>query len=339
MAETGQGALKTFLNIVKGLVLLMGLIFWYIPELLFRCLPLSLKSNMRFGRRYLVKGWLGFGQTTELKVTELKDVFKHSMRGNCPRVQCRGGEQTPLSSFLGIYDMLMVLTEELHYVDVMNLSRVSRSVREAVLPADDFDRRIQTFKRYTCRADTKEACWVCEKQICESCRRTPLIREATLSHHLHNCRPYCTRCHRTHIIKRHGTRRSLTQSPYCKCAPAPRNPNFMQRWFNGDQFYSSKQWNIPKLMRHVCVECKQHTTTEMLDMRDKKTKLELKRGMRDGEEKWTQCNNCKENLGTGPRWWICGIAGCQLECRSTVHKGWGRKVKDRSSTRLGDEAV
>jgi hypothetical protein len=73
-------------------------------------------------------------------------------------------------------------------------------------------------------------------------------------------------------------------------------------------------------------------------MREHKTKMELKRGMKDGK-KWTTCDKCKEDLGTGPRWWICGISNCGLECRSTVHKGWGRKVKDGGRTPLGDEAV
>jgi hypothetical protein len=176
MAVSASKASLSLLLIVPKIVFwaLYGII-WIIPEVFFRCLPLSFKSKVRFGRRYAFKSGLGLEQKAELGVTELKDVYKQAKMKRKTRYQGGAGEVSPLSNFLGIYDMLMAVTEEMHYSDVMELSRVSRSVREAVLPANDIDRRIETFKRYTCREDGKKECWICDKQICNVCsadRRT-----------------------------------------------------------------------------------------------------------------------------------------------------------------------
>tara|TARA_R110002003_G_scaffold135_6_gene12553 strand:+ start:5961 stop:6299 length:339 start_codon:yes stop_codon:yes gene_type:complete len=111
------------------------------------------------------------------------------------------------------------------------------------------------------------------------------------------------------------------------------------RWFNGSAYYATKQRSIPKVARAVCRDCNLYTAEELLELREEKTKLELKRGEKDGE-KWTKCarSSCGRALGTGPRWWVCaGRTGCLKECRSAVHKGWGRSEK--REVVAGEEAV
>lgn len=161
---------KSFLNFLTAvprcIVTLLLLLVWFLPQSFFRCLPISLKAKVRFGRRYTVKSLWGLEQKAELEVTELKDVYKQNQRKQLPRYQGGPGEACPLSDFLSVYDMLMAVTEDMHYLDVMTLSLVSKSVREVVLPAHDFDRRIKTFRRYTCPGKKKVECWICDKQIC-----------------------------------------------------------------------------------------------------------------------------------------------------------------------------
>lgn len=328
------------------------MILWWIPEGIFRCLPISWKSKVRFGRRYALKTGLGLEQEAEIGVTELKDMYKRSRRRKHSPYQGGAGEPSPLSNFLGIYDMLMAVTEELHYSDVMSLSLVSKSVREAVLPSHDLQRRLGAFKTYTCRDNETRHCWVCSRQICvvwsplyraltahfpitdvvfQDCQRTPLVREVTLFHHLHKCRPYCTSCYKTVVKQRPGRVIARTKAPHCDCAPRTAHPNLIQRWFNGSSYYSSKQVSIPKLPRTLCSECNMHDPEMLTAMRERRAKMELKKGLKKDSAKWTTCAKCNGKLGTGPRWWICVNTNCEKECRSIVHKSWGRKEKSETA--------
>lgn len=80
-----------------------------------------------------------------------------------------------------------------------------------------------------------------------------------------------------------------------------------------------------------------HDALVLMEMRERGVKMELMKGMKKDPQKWTMCAKCKGKLGTGPRWWICGRAGCEKECRSTVHKGWGRT--DKSDTATSGEGI
>jgi hypothetical protein len=178
--------LVCLLSIPKFIALILLGFLWYLPEVCFRCLPLSLKSKVRFGRRYALKSGLGLEQKTELGVTELKNVYEQNKRKRDARYQGGPGTESPLSKFLGVYDMLIFVTEELHYTDILNLSRVSKSIREVVLPTHDFDRRIEIFKRYSCSDALKTVCWICDTQICTVRPQVPLIYPLVLTHYDRN---------------------------------------------------------------------------------------------------------------------------------------------------------
>jgi hypothetical protein len=174
--------LQCFISMPKGILWTLVGIFWAFPQALFRCLPISFKSKVRFGRRYAVKTGLGLEQKCELGITELKDVYRHGESRRSPRYKGGPGERSPLSDFLGTYDMLITVSEEMHYSDIMNLSRVSKSVREAVLPAHDLTRRLEIFRRYTCTDGLKTDCWVCDKSICTVSRIYCFRKRATFVH-------------------------------------------------------------------------------------------------------------------------------------------------------------
>jgi hypothetical protein len=153
------------INIPKGWAIILAGILWIIPGYFFRCLPIAVKSKVRFGRRYALKSGLGVEQKAELEVTELKNVYQESKRSK-RRYKGDSGTPTPLSDFLGVYDMLIAVTEELHYSDVLNISLVSKSVRHSVFPAEFIEQRREAFQRYTCNGELSGSCWLCRKQIC-----------------------------------------------------------------------------------------------------------------------------------------------------------------------------
>jgi hypothetical protein len=166
MRSVLKNMLEFTLNIPRWIAWLLLGILYFLPEWLFRCFPHTVKSKVRLGRRYALKGGLSLEQKAEIGVEELKDMYKQNKNRGLDRYQGSGGAEVPLSKFLGIYDMLMAVTERLHYSDVVNLSRVSKGVRDSVLPSHDFNRRLEIFRRYTCDNENKQDCWICDKQVC-----------------------------------------------------------------------------------------------------------------------------------------------------------------------------
>ena len=153
----------------KILYVCTSVFVYHLPAILFRCLPLRVKAKTRYARRCVVKTGEAVVDGAEVQLDKLTRKAKRRYQAK-ERYQGSGdGEPTPLSSFLGIYDILMLVVEDLHYTDIVNLSLASKSVREAVLPADDYDRRIQHFRMYTCDSSTKMQCWVCNNQLCDVC--------------------------------------------------------------------------------------------------------------------------------------------------------------------------
>ncbi|KAH7370966.1 hypothetical protein BKA66DRAFT_191732 [Pyrenochaeta sp. MPI-SDFR-AT-0127] len=341
--ETIKGSFVVLRGVVRFLWLTCIAFLYYLPQLVFRCLPLSFKAPVRIGRRHVVKAALGMEQQTEMKVMKLTtDVSK--MRSEKKRYRGGDGAGTPLAEFLSIYDMLILVTEQLHYIDMVNLSRVSKSVRESVLPLQDYDRRISVFKLYTCHGSEKWRCWMCENQICKTCSQRPLIPLTTLLHHLDYCTPYCTPCYNTRIARHRTPPSERLKRPYCDCAPRPANPNLYMRFMKGSSHYKSYQASLPKKAREVCRNCNLHNDMELLALRERRTIKELQEGRRSANgQVWSKCSRvtCGRDLGTGPRWWICTrIGGCGKECTSWVHGQWGSKSgenKDKSTT--GEEAV
>ncbi len=157
--------LYPFQLILACLFGVLWLLPFLIPQMFFRALPIAIKAPIRSGRRHAIKAALGMKQKLSLKSRELTKQME-SEKHKKARYQGGAGEKSPLSEFLGIYDIFMLVIEDLHYLDVMNLSQVSKSVREAVLPVHDFDRRRFVIECYTCRSSSKFKCWSCPNTTC-----------------------------------------------------------------------------------------------------------------------------------------------------------------------------
>ena len=122
-------------------------------------------------RRFAIKAATGLKQKISLELSAL---------GKAPKklyADTDGDEVTSLADFLGIYDVLILVARELHYIDIIMLARTCKSVRRAVLPTNEFEHRQEVLKLYTCSGssprgvcDGKRSCWLCTNQICMVCR-------------------------------------------------------------------------------------------------------------------------------------------------------------------------
>ncbi|KAF2188957.1 hypothetical protein K469DRAFT_564483, partial [Zopfia rhizophila CBS 207.26] len=285
-------------------------LLWCIPVAIFRCLPIGIKSRTRYTRRIAVKTGQRLSTPHEIKLRKL--------RPNHPVMRYQGGdggEPTGLADFLGVYDILMLVAENLHYTDIVNLSLVSKSIREAVLPVADYDRRLNHFKMYTCQARSRKQCWVCTNQICKKCKHFRALKQTTSYFHLDTCQPYCSSCYFTHI--------QLPPQPrvdprVCRCAPPSPTPSFLQRLFHDKQYFINAQ-HTKHVTRMVCRECNRYLDSELLENREKRTRAELRNPGREGK-----CVKCEKWI-KGVKWWVCG--NCKKECVARCHAPWGKKGK------------
>lgn len=228
--------LRGFTEIPLAVCFMIWVYVWMMPEVLFRCLPLPVKSRVRFTRRYGVKTGQAIEEKGEMQMKQLKRKIWSDMSSPKGIFQGKGpGAPTDLADFLNVYDMLILVVQDLHHIDITSLSLVSRSVREAVLPANQYAQRMTHFKMYTCHPRSKRQCWVCTNQICDGCRQTPLLRQSLAYYHLEECRPYCTKCYFKTVQAKAPRYRSERHNDarHCKCAPLTPTPNIFQRCISG----------------------------------------------------------------------------------------------------------
>jgi hypothetical protein len=162
-----------------------------------------------------------------------------------------------------------------------------------------------------------------------------------ISFHLDSCRPYCTACYNSRILRVRPPPSDRLKHQHCRCAPITPTPNIAQRYWRGSKYYSSRQNTVTWKERAVCRECSLLTHDALLEKRERRTRMELRNGVKPTGEKWTRCGRlgCRNDLGTGPRWWICQGGMCGKECTSLVHGAWGKKGVDTGEVRVGDDAV
>ncbi|KAF2650870.1 hypothetical protein K491DRAFT_720328 [Lophiostoma macrostomum CBS 122681] len=331
MRENNSGN-RSYLNQVWDMIARMPVLViqffltwvYYLPILLFRCLPIGIKSRARYARRYTIKTGQFLEQQTEQKaVVKLRNLQKPRKEGEDERrvpkhMTTDPGTSLPLSEFLSIYDMLIGVATHLHFTDILALAATSKSVRHSVLPSDPATRlrHVTHFTRYTCRSASKSKCWVCETQICKGCRHKRTLTQTALYFHLDNCRPYCSHCYFKKVQRSPQLPRIRT--PECACAPAPARPGPWQRYYRGSAYFSR---NPPKsIERTICRNCNKLGDEELLEKRKRKTKEELRDDNRKGMD---ACGSCKKLLDPGARWWVCNR--CKAECTSRVHLAWGKR--------------
>jgi hypothetical protein len=337
MKEVSTMAGKCLFCPVRWAALIVGWIIFYTPIYFFRCLPLSFKAPVRSGRRCVAKTAIGAGQKVEIMLSEVKNGFTKS-KDLVEPYRNSYGTHTPLAQFLGVYDMLVMVTEHLHYTDVISLSTVSKSVRQAVLPSNEISRRLAMFRLYTCEPDKKTNCWSCTNQICESCEVDFPVLESVASRHIENCIPYCASCYRTYTVRHPRARKNrMKGNPPCKCGRSSQEQTFLGRLFKRDDYYTESISSFP-IDRQVCRNCSQFTKEELFLRKAEEAMVMLKKGLKGNGEKWNKCANlgCCRGLGTGPRYWICKHYNCDNECSSTLHQAWGSKT---NNSMLGEASV
>ncbi|OCK79624.1 hypothetical protein K432DRAFT_417213 [Lepidopterella palustris CBS 459.81] len=302
----GEWILDTFMTIPRATYFIF-ICLVMIPVMFFRCLPISIKSRARFGARYAVK--------TGQRVPTPRDIKMRVMRPKNSKSCYAGnyqGKATNLADFL-IYDVLVLIARDLHYVDLVNLSLASKSVHDAVFPGSDFLTRSEHFKMYTCDIASKTQCWVCTVQICDECQIIRSLRETPLVFHLDICKPHCSPCYFSAVCQQNTDRLGNTR---CACAPRSEITKWQKIW-HGPSATLNLSTTAPS--RGICRLCNVLDDATLLGAREARSRAE----MRDAG-RFKNCSKCAGSLGSrGPRWWVCGR--CKKECRSHVHPAWGEK--------------
>jgi len=123
------------------------------------CVPPPVKACFPFLFRYIPKRCRKMSTSPELELRQLRP------RRRCLKTKNDDGN-VGLANLL-CYDILMLVAHNCHYVDLLNLSLVSKQLRQAVFPLNEHedlhDRRLM---RYSCEGPEKSHCWTCGIQIC-----------------------------------------------------------------------------------------------------------------------------------------------------------------------------
>jgi hypothetical protein len=292
--------------IVSGAVSCLDLALWF-PRLLKHLYRLSfrLTSRAAYGIRYLSKRNQKnrADEIIDLKVWEemsIQSTWKPSLP--LPILLSMKRENPP-KDILTNFDVLMLVVRNLHYVDVINLSLVSKGLRQALFPPIDRAARSAALQIYTC-SETKSNCWMCDMQICSDCSVSHKIREPPVSRHLKNCHAHCSDCYRKAVCRTGAFNHSDT----CNLA----------RKYETDPIKLPRQFAY----RIMCQTCASKSPRELRSRREARDRVEIARLSKQS----LNCHKCKVSLpATGPRWWVC--AYCKSECRDRIHPSWARQME------------
>ena len=143
-----------------------------------KIVPLPIRNRLLFVWRYLCK------YLQRLPLPIFRRPKRHAKKPWTPRPKLvpppgprlvllldEKASTDPLARNL-LFDVLALVARDLHYIDLQNLGLTSRSLREAVFPANDAERR-RLLRGYSCRKGHKTRCWGCGLQVCNV--RTLLI--------------------------------------------------------------------------------------------------------------------------------------------------------------------
>ena len=142
---------------------------------------LNFASTMRFLCRYSEK-LRRYRQSNHKKPTELEPNYPTHLNDfrlrTYPESKGEGptgsvSKQPDLAYILFLHPVFSLVTRNVHYVDMMNLTLVSRSVRNAV--HQSLNPAPYTLRRNTCANGTRYDCWSCGNQICNVSIRCGLV--------------------------------------------------------------------------------------------------------------------------------------------------------------------
>lgn len=125
---------------------------------LFSCLPKRIQRPICFSGRYAGK-W-GYHKKSSAEV-KLRQIPGHLPRGLFKK---RITDKALANALL--YDIVLLIAPKVHYVDLVNLSMVTKQVRATMFPPVEENRQDRQLRPYSCYGNRKSKCWTCGIQIC-----------------------------------------------------------------------------------------------------------------------------------------------------------------------------
>ncbi|ORY16586.1 hypothetical protein BCR34DRAFT_584250 [Clohesyomyces aquaticus] len=203
------------------------------------------------------------------------------------------------------YDILQLIAGQLHYVDLVNLSLVSKRVRAAIFPSLEDSAEDRQLRFYSCEGDKKTACWTCGIQVCQVCLKLRNAKDSITSFHMRCCEARCSKCFREALVP------VISGHFACAC------------YRDGHTSYVSGLYRHSQ-SRYVCRDCNKLNDKKLCALREERDKEVYRRLTTQS----LACAKCKELLPrTGMRWWVHTQAGCGRECRASCHPGYIEKTE------------
>lgn len=171
--EKNQRWFTALLNAAWVIPLIILKFVLVIFDLLVSILPFKIPNMIRFPIRYITKAaqvlispvWRG-GRRAISAPNQIKlRAFKKQKETDIDMSTIKNERLLHILHF----DTLSLISQHLHYTDIINFSLASKAVRELTFPASDLANRRRLYKKYTCEEVTKSNCFVCRRQICEVC--------------------------------------------------------------------------------------------------------------------------------------------------------------------------
>jgi hypothetical protein len=241
--------------------------------------------RLRFAWRYLLK----LNRRVRVRNIELETLITYTPN-ETPIVV----SNHKLQQVLTIEHVLLELVKNLHYEDVINLSKTSKAVREAVYPQHDLPYRIPKLKSMACTPSSKKPCLYCNKIICFDCKATRFLPGLPGRRHVQVCDPYCRACY----FKKFSMKPRGTYKKPCECTKTDRTFEFQQ-------------------MCRTCGCGDEAVLREKRYLRYRQEARDIAEGKNLPPGKKVKCGGCNLDLKDGTRWWVCGK--CSGECRDAIH--------------------
>ncbi|KAK0391489.1 hypothetical protein NLU13_0990 [Sarocladium strictum] len=220
--------------------------------------------------------------------------------------------QTRLSEIPQLHEILMddamaeKIARHLHFVDITNLSRTSRSVRQSVYGGKKHPsaKRLQLFCEASCVRGQKSECWACARMTCKSCQQLRCnIPEPRTQTHATSCFAVCTKCY-------------LLRAP---ALPAPRAAVENADDLSVQHTDCWRRCGLRAIMAGDVALCKSCNllprNEDVSEVRERRDADALRKAR--GGRLW--CAECQGSLGRGRRRWFICEAG-RHECYWQGHQ-------------------
>lgn len=222
-------------------------------------------------------------------------------------------------------ELVMLITRDLHFSDLVNLHRSSKSLRKTFFGDFDTPAVLRSLRQFACSSyPARFSCAICSMQTCNGCQTSHNLPSSNAFRHLRECRAVCTKCfykrHCLWVTDQHdndaaywATRSRLDRAQNLwdyRHSPAGANNRDVEM-SAGDlrdhiEGYSG-----------VCRICAQRSDQENTARREEENRRELQRLGRMPLCCWW----CKWALpDDGVRWWWDPMT--ERECKWEGHVGW-----------------